>query len=426
MKHFDFPLDQFLSELETAVNIDSGTSDLEGCWKAARFYMERMTAAGLQAEIYPYGEENRPMVLGVTPGAPLPRFHTDAAEKTNPAMDCRPYDFLLVGHLDTVFPAGTVLARPFRLGESSPEDNLAGNGGGRVYGPGTVDMKAGALLMIYIAQYMADNYPEIKLCLVLDSDEETGSMESAPYMVDLGNQSRCAFVFEGGRKKDQFVNQRKGCNKYEIRIHGVASHAGTAPWDGASAIVELGRWITALDKLKNYGRRTTVNIGLISGGTAFNVVPDLATAKMEVRFTDEKEIVRVERALRRLQENPKVEGTHAEVICLASTAPLRLNPATENLMIQMKEYSPQYLDKIQAMQDLGLLTGPAWPADFVSAGGLSDANRLAPCGIPIIDGCGPGGGNPHSPDEFLSVDTVLKRFAYFTGFLPWISGYRAG
>ena len=420
----DFSMDQFLAELETVINIDSGTSDVNGCHKAAGFYMERMQAAGLQVQILPYGTERRPMVLGVTPGAPLPRFHTGDAENINPASDCRPYDFLLVGHLDTVFPAGTVLARPFRLGESSPEDSLAGNGGGRVYGPGTVDMKAGALLMIYIAEYMTANYPETKLCLVLDSDEETGSMESAPYMVDLGNQSCCAFVFEGGRKNDQFVNRRKGCNKYEIRIHGVASHAGTAPWNGASAIVELGRWITALDKLKNYKRRTTVNIGLISGGTAFNVVPDLAIAKVEVRFTDEKEMARVERAIKRLQEKPKVEGTHAEVICLSETAPLRLNAATESLMIKMQEYSPQYLEHVQVLQDAGVLTGPAWPVDFVAAGGLSDANRLAVCGIPIIDGCGPGGGFPHSEKEFLSLDTLVKRYMFFIGLLPWLKEYK--
>ena len=192
----------------------------------------------------------------------------------------------------------------------------------------------------------------------------------------------------------------------------MASHAGTAPRQGASAIVEMARWITALDKLKRYDRGTSVNIGLVQGGTVLNVVPDRCTAKMEVRYTDEKEILRIERSITRLSRKPSVENTQAHVTCLSDMLPLRLSPETRVLMDQMAAYGVEHQNEIEA----GLFD----PIDFVSAGGLSDANRLAACGIPVMDGCGPGGGFPHSEKEFLSLDSLQKRYRLLTGLLPYL------
>lgn len=405
MKKFDFPLDRFLAELETVINIDSGTSDLEGCRKAASFYKERMKQAGLLTDQLYFEDENaHPVIAGISPVCARPR------------MNGKPHDFLLVGHMDTVFPAGTAAERPFRL---EYEDSRPV----RAYGPGTVDMKAGALLMIYIAEYLTKHHPELRLALLLNSDEETGSAESLQKLLFWGGQPECTFVFEGGRKQDQFVSQRKGCNKYEIRVSGVSAHAGTAPWNGANAIVEMGHLVTALDALKNYNRGTSVNIGTISGGTALNVVPDSCTAQMEVRYNDPKELTRVKHAIEKLAaRKPAVEGTKVEITLLKSTPPLQEFAYTRKLMDKMRDYGPQYEADLQELKDAGILAAdcPVYPVEFVAAGGLSDANRLAACHIPIIDGCGPGGGNPHSPDEFLTIDTVVKRFVYFTGLLPWM------
>ena len=407
MKNFDFPMSRFLSELETAINIDSGTSDLEGCRKAARFYMERMEKAGLCCQMLQAESGSlHPVLVGTTPNG------------TSPRDGEKPYHFLLVGHTDTVFPSGTAAERPFRLEyeEGRPV---------RAYGPGTVDMKAGALLMIYIAEYLMKYCPDIRLCLLLNSDEETGSAESLETILHWGQQAETAFVFEGGRKQDQFVSARKGCNKYEISVSGVASHAGTAPWKGANAIVQMGHLVTALDKLKNYSRGTSVNVGLIQGGTALNVVPDLCTAQMEVRYTNKKEMDRVQSAIDRLAaRTPKVEGTQTEFSLLRSTPPLAETPDAQRLMERMRAYEAQYAADLQILKREGLLPEdcPVHPVDFVAAGGLSDANRLASCKIPVIDGCGPGGGNPHSEKEFLTIDTILKRYVFFCGLLPWLRG----
>ena len=405
MKHFNLDMNRFLRELETIVNIDSGTSDLEGCREAARFYMERMEAAGLECEMRTSDTADvHPILAATSPCCKIPR------------KIGRPYDVLLMGHMDTVFPKGTAEQRAFRL---EYEDGRPI----RAHGPGTVDMKAGALLMIYIAEYLAEHHPDLRVCILLNSDEETGSAESAEEVFRLGYEAEAAFVFEGGRKQDQFVSTRKGCNQYEIRVSGVAAHAGTAPRKGANAIVEMGHLVTALDKLKNYARGTSVNVGLIEGGTALNVVPDLCTAQVEVRYTDPKELARVQRAIDKLTgKPPKVEGTSVEITLLAATPPLTETAETQKMKEKMRAYGPQYAADLQKLKDSDALPAdtPVFPVEFVAAGGLSDANRLASCGIPVIDGCGPGGGNPHRPDEFLTIDTVMKRFVYFTGLLPML------
>ena len=392
------PMDRFLSDLEPFINLDTPTADLAACRNAAVFLAARLENAGLSVTRHSCGSDGRPLLTAVSPSAGYSKTQSKnsegSAEKT--------YDFLLVGHFDTVFPAGTAAQRPFRLDAAE----------GRVYGPGTVDMKAGVLLMIYLAEYLTAVHPDIRLCLLLDCDEETGSADSASFLTEYGEKSRCAFIFEGARKAGQFVSQRKGCRKYEIEITGVASHAGTAPRQGASAIVEMARWITALDKLKRYDKGTSVNIGLVQGGTALNVVPDRCTAKMEVRYTDEKEILRIERSITRLSRKPSVENTQAHVTCLSDMLPLRLSPETRVLMDQMAAYGVEHQNEIEA----GLFD----PIDFVSAGGLSDANRLAACGIPVMDGCGPGGGFPHSEKEFLSLDSLQKRYRLLTGLLPYL------
>ena len=393
------PMDRFLSDLEPFINLDTPTADLAACRNAAVFLAARLEKAGLSVTRHSCGADGRPLLTAVGPSAGQDKANS---ERHADRHDGKTYDFLLVGHFDTVFPAGTAAQRPFRLDTAE----------GRVYGPGTVDMKAGVLLMIYLAEYLAAVHPEIRLCLLLDCDEEIGSADSAPFLTEYGEKSGCAFVFEGARKAGQFVSQRKGCRKYEIKITGVASHAGTAPRQGASAIVEMARWITALDKLKRYDRGTSVNIGLVQGGTALNVVPDRCTAKVEIRYTDEKEILRIQSAIDRMSRKPSVENTQAHVTCLSDMLPLRLSPETRVLMDQMTAYGEEHRSEIEA----GLLD----PIDFVSAGGLSDANRLAACGIPVMDGCGPGGGFPHSEKEFLSLASLQKRYRLLTGLLPYL------
>lgn len=368
-----FLREKFLSDLAVLINTDSGTEDIDGCRKIAAFLADQLKDTDCHTRILSCGQEKRPLLLAC---------HGSR----------RPYDFLLLGHMDTVFPPGAAKERPFRIKED------------QAFGPGAVDMKAGALLMLYIFRHLVSTCPDISICLAINSDEEHGSPSTAPYLLRLAQKSRRAFVFEGGRKKGQFVNQRKGCIKYQIQIHGIASHAGTAPAQGASAIVEGARWVMELDRQKRYDRGTSVNIGQIEGGTALNVVPDFCCLKVEIRYTDRGERQRLEKVIEKLQKKPAVSGTHAEIDLLADTPPLFPDKETQALMAQMKAY--------------GMKSG--FPVDFVSAGGLSDANRIAATSIPVIDGCGPGGGFPHSEKEFLTISTVESRFRFMTGLMEAI------
>lgn len=350
-------LEDYLKDLETIVNIDSGSHDIEGNNQVAEFFARRFEEAGFDTKTEKAGSSQRPVVIALTPGA-------------------ENFTFYLGGHMDTVFPAGTAAQRPYR------------REGEYAYGPGTVDMKAGALLILYLARELRRTAPQIPLCVVLNSDEELGSGDSVEILRRYGAKCKAALIFEGGRKEGRLVNQRKGIAKFQIEIQGIASHSGTAPKQGASAIVELAHWIVKLDKLKNYDRGTTINVGLMEGGTSLNMVAPCSQASMEVRYTEHREYLRVERALMRLAGKPFVEGTTAKVTKLSHYPPLIPNEKTEALMARLAEFNLQY----------------------VKAGGTSDANRLAALGIPIIDGCGPQGGFPHSEKEFLDIKTVVQRF----------------
>lgn len=350
-------LEGYLRDLKYIINTDSGSNDIDGNNRIAEFFAQAFEKAGFDVKREEVGPLQRPVMIAVTPGA-------------------KEYEFYLGGHMDTVFPAGTAAERPFR------------RDGDLVYGPGTVDMKAGALLILYIAREIMRTVPQLPLCIVLNSDEELGSIDSVDVLRRWGARCKRALIFEGGRKEGRLVNQRKGIAKFQIEIEGIASHSGTAPKQGASAIVELAGWITKLDKLKNYERGTTINVGLVEGGTALNMVAPYSKALVEVRYVEAREYQRFLRALQRMEEKPFVERTKAKVTQLSHYPPLVPTEKTKALMKQLEQFNLEY----------------------VKAGGTSDANRLASLDIPIIDGCGPQGGFPHSEKEFLSIQTAVERF----------------
>ena len=364
-----FNLDGYLRDLEFIVNLDSGSQDIEGNNKVASFFADEFEKIGFDVKVERAGRAKRPVVIAVTPG--VNRFA-----------------FYLGGHMDTVFPAGTASERPFR------------REGDAAYGPGTVDMKSGSLLILYIARELAETAPQIPLCIVLNSDEELGSVDSVEILQHWGAKCRRALIFEGGRKEGRLVNQRKGIAKFRIEIEGVASHSGTAPKQGASAIVELAGWITELDRLKDFERGTTVNVGIVEGGTALNMVAPYSKALVEVRYEQAQEYRRIVHALERMREKPFVERTRAVVTQLSHYPPLVPTEKTKELMTQLEPYRLEY----------------------VKAGGTSDANRLACLGIPIIDGCGPQGGFPHSEKEFLSIETAAQRFDLMCSIIKEVGG----
>lgn len=358
-----FLLERYLKDLEYIVNIDSGSADIDGNAKVASFFEERFKELGLETEHHRVGKLLRPVVIATTPhkGSSIPG---------------KDYEFYLSGHMDTVFPKGTVAERPFK------------REGNRVFGPGCVDMKSGTLLILYLAEYLVKNMPEVSFMVLLNSDEELGSPDSTPIMRQEAAKCCRVFVFEGQRKQGQFVIERKGIAKFDIEVEGIASHAGAAPQEGVSAILELSKIVVDFSKLQKLDKGTSINVGLMEGGTALNVIPPHAKARMEVRYTSVGEFNRVLRAIAKMHENPHASGAKVKFTQISHYSPLVITRATKQMMDDLKPLNLQY----------------------VKAGGISDANRLACLGLATIDGCGPGGGFPHSEREFLDLDTVPARF----------------
>ncbi|MBK5117046.1 MAG: M20/M25/M40 family metallo-hydrolase, partial [Thermoleophilia bacterium] len=183
---------------------------------------------------------------------------------------------LLLGHFDTVWPLGTLDSMPAKI-----ED-------GRLHGPGAYDMKAGLVQGLFALQAIgaAGLTPPLPVTAFLNADEEIGSPDSRRKLDELSRESERAFVLEpSAGARGNLKTARKGVGGFEVRIHGKASHAGLAPGEGASAIVEASHQIQRLFALNDPERGTTVNVGTIDGGIGANVVAPEVVLEIDVRVT---------------------------------------------------------------------------------------------------------------------------------------------
>lgn len=353
-------LDAFLSELRTLVSIDSGSGDQEGIARVAAVLAEQFRQAG-----YHGGTVD---------------FHGAAGcglEMRN--FDGEDIDLLLLGHMDTVFPRGTAEQRPFRV-----EDGIA-------RGPGVADMKAGLAAALFLARALRGT--PLRICAAFNGSEETGSVHSEGWLRALSEKSRYCLLFEPGRPGNVFVKERKGIAEYTVRFQGIAAHSGVEPEKGASAVAEMARWITELSAMSDYAAGLSVNVGVVSGGQATNMVPDQAELKMEVRFLDPAHSQRVRDRLRALEENPFDGRVKARVEEISGCPPMRCNAGTEEMI--------GHLEALCREQGLAV--------DFIRTGGSSDANFVSAAGAAVLDGCGPIGANLHSEREYLEVDSIPMR-----------------
>ncbi|NMA94639.1 MAG: M20 family metallopeptidase [Clostridiales bacterium] len=369
-----FDIEDYIKELEELVNIDSGTSNIEGVNRIADLFEEKYNSINWNVKRHRFDDS-----VG------------DCLEITNGKRDN--YDVLLIGHMDTVFPEGTVRKRPFKR---------EGNYG---YGPGVIDMKSGLLSAYYAMKELNKKVTDISICIAQNSDEEIGSKYSRVWLEKLALKSKYVLVLEAGRVNGALVSERKGVGGYDITFKGRASHAGTAHEEGINAIVELGYWIERLNDLTDYDVGTTVNIGTVMGGIATNVVPDSAFASIDYRVTDMKEVSRIEDKIQYLLQNPKVEGIEVEV-----TGGLGRPPMTP---------SKETLELCKMVGRVGKNLGMS--IKWASSGGGSDANFTAALGIPSIDGLGPIGGKGHSVDEYILLDSVEPRIELVKGIIAEIA-----
>lgn len=358
-------LDVYLSQLEQLVNTDSCSDDPEGLNKMAAWFSERFRALGWNVREYDLAPQS---------GTCLVCTNREAEH----------YDVLLIGHLDTVFPKGTCAQRPFHI-----EGNLA-------YGPGVGDMKQGCLLMYYLMKELPKEINDkLNICVVFNPDEEIGSRYAFPVYGPYAQKADYAFVYEAMGKAYTICNERKGSIGYKLKFNGVAGHCGFVFTNGAkSAISEMARWIVALDGLQSQERNTSVNIGVVNGGTKSNVVAESANMTVDIRFSDPKEADRVETTVAALMKQAEENGITVDIV--EKRCKLPLVPSEKG-----KAYAQRVLD-ICKENDL--------PITFKARGGLSDANLIAQYGAICIDGLGPAGSDGHSLDEHILIDSIMPTY----------------
>lgn len=296
---------------------------------------------------------------------------------------------LMIGHTDTVWPVDTLQEMPVRLDE------------GRLYGPGTLDMKGGLTQMVFALRALRalGREPEVTPVVFINSDEEIGSPESKPWVERISGRVQRAFVLEPALAPDgRIKTARKGVGSYQITIRGKAAHAGLEPEAGASAVEELSHVIQALHGLTDLEVGTTVNVGLVAGGTRENVVAPRATAGVDVRVMTSEAGRTLDEAIRSIR--PVTPGVRIEVAGGIRVPPLERTPRNMRLWDRAT----------QIASGMGLVL------DHAMAGGGSDGNTTSQY-TATLDGLGCVGDGPHALHEHIEVLPTLDRCALLAGLL---------
>jgi glutamate carboxypeptidase len=297
---------------------------------------------------------------------------------------------IMIGHHDTVFPPGHF--------EGWREE------GNRATGPGALDMKGG-LAIIRTALAALDEagvLAKMPLIVVSVAEEEVGSPSSAPHLRELAKGASAALVFESGRANDMIITRRKGVGAMTVIAHGKAAHSGNNHKDGANAIWALAKFVDQAQQLTHYERGVTVNVGEIKGGTSKNTVPERAECKLDLRYETVADAEALVSDLKAAAAAASIPGVTLEVLGGVNRLPLERSDASAKLR---DEYAA-------CARASGLGDGEA-----PLLGGGSDANTVAPLGVPAIDGLGPRGAGFHTTSEYVEIDTFVPKCEALVRFL---------
>jgi glutamate carboxypeptidase len=292
---------------------------------------------------------------------------------------------LLLGHLDTVYPLGTLATMPCRVSD------------GRLWGPGSFDMKSGIAFMLHAIEALRawheDKLPR-PVTVLLVTDEEVGSETSRRITENLAKKSAAVLVLEPSHgPKGAAKTARKGIGEYVLKVTGKAAHSGLDFEKGQSAIVELARQIIAISKLVDLKRGLTLNVGTVQGGTRVNVIPAEASAVLDVRVVRKQDAAGIDRRLRSLK--PFNRKCKIEITGGINRPPMERTAAVAALFEKAAQIAKQ----------LG------WRLEEAAVGGGSDGNFTAALGIPTLDGLGGVGEGAHATHESILISELPRRTA---------------
>src|SRR5512141_432369 len=270
------------SLLKTLVETESPSHDKSAVDRVGALVAEQARKLDAQVEVIPNQETGDHVLARFLPSAFRPQS-----------------SILLLCHMDTVFPLGTIQKTPFR------ED------GDKIFGPGTLDMKAGIVISLAAIEEALKQGLNRPVTLLCTSDEEIGSHTSREHIERLAKESALVLVMEGALLDGSLKTWRKGVGEFIVTTHGRAAHSGGDHQAGRNAIEEMAHQVVAIQKLTDYSKQTTLNVGVIRGGTVSNVVPEEARIEVDVRVMQPGEWERLEAAMRNLK--PALDGTSIEV-----------------------------------------------------------------------------------------------------------------
>jgi glutamate carboxypeptidase len=357
----------YLNLLESMVNIDSGTGDTKGIFEVSELIRPRLKELGFSYE--PVEAEDG-------------SIHFLARKGTGKKV-------LLLAHLDTVFPAGTAVARKFNIN------------GDLAFGPGVSDCKSGVTTIIGALEELSRRgWPDLEINCLFNSDEEISSPGSREIIERVAEGVSAVLVVEPAELENITV-ARKGIGRFALRVFGKAAHSGSNYTDGCNAILELAHQIIKIQGLSRVDQGITLNVGAITGGVRPNIVPDYAMAEVDLRIVRPEQEGLILKELKEITAICKTPGTKARLEGKITRPPMPSNALNLQLYETIKAVG----------RSIGIELGA------LESGGGSDANFTAALGIPTVDGLGPIGGGHHSEEEYMNIPSLERRINLLANFL---------
>ncbi len=286
---------------------------------------------------------------------------------------------LFLCHLDTVFPLGAIDKMPYREAD------------GKIFGPGVLDMKAGIVIALGAIEDAMKNGMTRSVALLCTSDEEIGSLTSRDVIETLAKESELALVMESALVDGSLKTWRKGVGEFWVKTKGIASHAGGDHEKGRNAIEEMAHQIIKIQKLTDYSKGTTLNVGVIQGGTVSNVVPEECSVQVDVRVMQPGEWERLESEMNKLK--PVLDGTSLQITGGLNRPPMPFDETMKATFAKARAIA----------KEIGI------DLNAGGSGGGSDGNFVAPLGIPVLDGMGAVGEGYHSEREYIFENSLYER-----------------
>jgi glutamate carboxypeptidase len=378
--------EEMVAMLERVVNQNSGSLNREGLAAVREFFAKELRTLGFECEVVPGGSMQ---VLRCPGRGESLRFGDHLAARRGGGAAARGQRVLIVGHMDTVFPPD----HPFQRFERDLETDTA-------RGPGVLDMKGGIVILVYALRALAamGHLDGARITVILNADEELGSLDSRRLIEAEARRHDVGLVFEGA-PDNQMVRVRKGLGQVRLVVHGRGAHAGSAHPDGLSAVRELAYKVIEIEKLTDYSAGLTVNVGVVQGGDARNTVPPCAEALIDIRYVTPEQ---GEAAIRRIREIADRSftrnerhgvGTRTEMWHALHRPPKLATPEFDDLLSRVRGIAAAL------NRDLGV----------TDSGGGTDGSLTQAAGLPTLDTMGMVGSGAHSDRERADLSLLVWR-----------------